>query len=126
MIRENELSKIAVNLAFNIHKEYGPGLFENIYESIFCYELDKMGLVYLRQNGVRIIHKGADMGIGYYPDIVIEGKLILELKSVELLADVHYKQLLTYLRLSNIKLGLLINFNVPLIKNGLHRIVNNL
>jgi GxxExxY protein len=73
-----------------------------------------------------VIHRGIDMGFGFIPDMVIDNKLILEFKSVETLAEVHYKQLLTYLRITGIKLGLLINFNVPLIKNGLHRIVNNL
>ena len=81
---------------------------------------------YLRQTGIKVIHEGVDMGMGFIPDIIIDNKLILELKSVETLAEVHYKQLLTYLRLTKLKLGLLINFNVPLIKNGIHRIVNNL
>jgi GxxExxY protein len=76
--------------------------------------------------GIKVIHEGIDMGIGFIPDLVVGNKLIVELKSVEALAEVHYKQILTYLRLTNLKLGLLINFNVPLIKNGIHRIVNNL
>ena len=79
-----------------------------------------------RQEGVRVIHEGVDMGIGFIPDIVVGNKLIMDFKSVESLAEVHHKQLLTYLRLSNMKLGLLVNFNVRLIKDGIHRIVNNL
>ena len=75
---------------------------------------------------MKVIHKGRDMGIGFIPDLIIDKKVIIELKSIENLAEVHYKQLLTYLRITNLKLGLLINFNVPLIKNGIHRIVNNL
>jgi len=123
---ENELAKIAVNICFTIHKEYGPGLFESVYEGIFVYEWQKTNIPFVHQQGIKVIHRGIDMGFGFIPDMVIDNKLILEFKSVETLAEVHYKQLLTYLRLTGIKLGLLINFNVPLIKNGLHRIVNNL
>jgi GxxExxY protein len=123
---ENELAKLAVNICFNIHKEYGPGLFESVYEGIFVYEWEKLDISFTHQQGIKVIHHGVDMGIGFVPDLILENKLILEFKSVETLADVHYKQLLTYLRLTNIKLGLLINFNVPLIKDGIHRIVNNL
>ncbi|MBP6431885.1 MAG: GxxExxY protein [Ferruginibacter sp.] len=123
---ENEISKIVVDLCFKIHKQYGPGLFESVYEEIFCYEWNKLELQFVRQKGIKVIHDGIDMGIGFIPDIVVCNKVILELKSVESLAEVHYKQLLTYLKLTDLKLGLLINFNVPLIKNGIHRIVNNL
>ncbi len=123
---ENEIAKIAVNICFNIHKEYGPGLFESVYEEIFSFEWSETKIPYVRQQGIRVIHKGIDMGIGFVPDIVLDNKVILEFKSVEELAQVHYKQLLTYLRLTDLKLGLLINFNIPLIKDGIHRIVNNL
>lgn len=123
---ENEISKNVVNVCFKIHTMYGPGLFESVYEQIFCYEWDKTSIPYSRQCGIKVIHEGNDMGIGFIPDIIIANKVILELKSVENLAEVHYKQLLTYLRLTNLKLGLLINFNTPLIKNGIHRLVNNL
>ena len=80
----------------------------------------------MRQKGIKVIHKGVDMGIGFKPDLIVGNKLILELKSVERLEEVHYKQLLTYLKLTNLKLGLLINFKVPLIKDGIHRLVNKL
>lgn len=123
---ENELSKIAVDVCFKIHQQYGPGLFESVYEEIFCYEWRKTGIDIRRQQGIKVVHEGVDMGMGFIPDVIVGNKLILELKSVETLAEVHYKQLLTYLRLTKMKLGLLINFNVPLIKNGIHRIVNNL
>ena len=123
---ENELAKIAVDICFKIHNQYGPGLFESVYEEIFYYEWNKTGMDIRRQQGIRVIHEGVDMGIGFVPDIIAGNKLILEFKSVETLAEVHYKQLLTYLRLTDLKLGLLVNFNVPLIKNGIHRIVNNL
>ncbi|MEO8406053.1 MAG: GxxExxY protein [Chitinophagaceae bacterium] len=123
---ENELAKIAVDTCFRIHNQYGPGLYESVYERIFCHEWNKTDIEIRNQQGIKVIHEGIDMGIGFIPDIVIGGKVILELKSVEALAEVHHKQLLTYLRLTNLKLGLLVNFNVPLIKNGIHRIVNNL
>lgn len=101
-------------------------MFESFYENIFCYEWDKNSIPYRRQCGIRVIHEGNDMGMGFIPDIIIDNKVILELKSVETLGEVHYKQLLTYLRISNLKLGFLINFNTSLIKNGIHRVVNNL
>ena len=123
---ENEISKQIVDLCFKIHKHYGAGLFESVYEEIFCYEWNKLELSFVRQKGIKVIHEGIDMGIGFIPDLIVCNKVIIELKSVETLAEVHYKQLLTYLRITNLKLGLLINFNVPLIKDGIHRIVNNL
>lgn len=123
---ENELSKLVVDTCFKIHMLYGPGLFESVYEEIFFYEWNKLDIEIIRQRGIRVIHEGVDMGIGFIPDLIVGGKVILELKSVEKLAEVHYRQLLTYLRLTNLKLGLLINFNVPLMKEGIHRIVNNL
>jgi GxxExxY protein len=126
MYSENDLAKKAVDVCFKIHTLYGPGLFESVYEEIFCHEWNKSTVPYKRQCGIKVIHEGIDMGIGFVPDIILDNKIILEIKSVETLAEVHYKQLLTYLRLTKLKLGLLINFNVPLIKNGIHRIVNNL
>ncbi|MEO6670449.1 MAG: GxxExxY protein [Ferruginibacter sp.] len=125
-MNENEISSIMVDLCYKIHKQYGPGLFESVYEEIFSYEWSKKELGIVRQKGIKVIHEGVDMGIGFIPDLIVCGKVIIELKSVEALAEVHYKQLLTYLRITNLKLGLLVNFNVPLIKDGIHRIVNNL
>ena len=126
MLTENEISKIAVDICFKIHQQYGPGLFESVYEEIFCYEWSKTGIPFVRQMGVPLIHEQIKMDIGFRADIIINNKVILELKSIEALAPVHFKQLLTYLKLSDIKLGLLINFNVNLIKDGIHRIVNKL
>ena len=125
-MNENDIAKIAVDICFRIHKQYGPGLFESVYEEIFCYECNKMELPFVRQKGIKVIHDGVDMGIGFIPDLIIGSKVILELKSIEALAEVHYKQLITYLKLTDLRLGLLINFKVPLIKYGIHRIVNNL
>jgi GxxExxY protein len=123
---ENEISKVVVDLCFRIHKQYGPGLFESVYEEIFCYELAKTGLNFKRQHPVPLVHEEIKMEVGFRADVIVEQKVIVELKSIEALADVHYKQVQTYLKLSGCKLGLLINFNVPLIKDGIHRIVNNL
>ncbi|MDX1936986.1 MAG: GxxExxY protein [Flavihumibacter sp.] len=125
-MNENEISKVVVDLCFRIHKQYGPGLFESVYEEIFCYKLGKASLNFYRQHPVPLIHEEIKMEVGFRADVIVEEKVIIELKSVEALADVHYKQVLTYLKLSGCKLGLLINFNVPLIKDGIHRIVNNL
>ena len=126
MLTENEISKIVVDSCFKIHEQYGPGLFESVYEEIFCYEFSKTGIPFARQMGVPLIHEQIKMDIGFRADIIIDKKVILELKSIEALAPVHFKQVLTYLKLTDIKLGLLINFNVTLIKDGIHRIVNKL
>lgn len=125
-MNENELSKIIVNTAFQIHTKLGPGLLESVYEEIMNYELIKQGLKVERQKPIPVIWNELKMEIGFRYDLMVENKIIIELKSVETLALVHPKQLLTYLRLTNCKLGLLINFNEPLIKNGITRIVNNL
>ena len=123
---ENEISKLVVDLCFRIHKQYGPGLFESVYEEIFCYEWTKTGILFKRQYPVPLIHEEIKMEVGFRADVIINDKVIVELKSIEALADIHYKQVQTYLKLTDLKLGLLVNFNVPLIKDGIHRIVNNL
>lgn len=123
---ENEISKLVVDLCFRIHKQYGPGLFESVYEEIYCYEWLKTGIPFNRQKAVPLIHEEIKLEIGFRADVIIDNKVILELKSVEALADIHYRQVQTYLKLTRLKLALLINFNVPLIKDGIHRIVNNL
>jgi GxxExxY protein len=123
---ENEISKLVVDLCFKIHSKYGPGLFESVYEEIFNYEWSKNGVQFKRQQAIPLIHEAIKMEVGFRADFVIEDKVIIEFKSIEALANVHFKQVQTYLKLTNMKLGLLVNFNVPLIKNGIHRIVNNL
>jgi len=123
---ENEISKLVVDLCFKIHKQYGSGLFESVYEEIFCYEWRKNRIPFTRQQDIPLVHEEIKMEAGFRADFIIDNKVIIELKSIEALAPVHYKQLLTYLKLTNIKLGLLINFNVDLIKDGMHRVVNNL
>lgn len=123
---ENELAKIVVNLCLKIHRELGPGLLESIYEEVICFELAILGLKFTRQQGIVVKYQGLRMDLGFRADIIVEDKLILELKSVEMIAPVHSKILLSYLRLADKKLGLLINFNVDLIKNGIKRVVNHL
>jgi GxxExxY protein len=123
---ENEISRIVFDLCIKIHRKYGPGLFESVYEEIFCYELTKLKIKFVRQHPIPVVHEEVKLEIGFRADIIIENKVILELKSVESIADVHYKQLLTYLKLTDLKLGMLINFNVALIKDGIHRIANKL
>ena len=123
---ENEISKLVVDLCFRIHKQYGPGLFESVYEEIFNYEWSKTGIPFTRQQGIPLVHEEIRMEAGFRADFIIQSRVIVELKSIEALAPVHYKQVITYLKLTNLKLGMLVNFNVNLIKNGIHRIVNNL
>ena len=123
---ENEIAKIIVNTCYNIHVELGPGLLESVYEEILCYELKNQGLGVERQKPIPVFWKKIKMNIGFRADLIVEHKVIVELKSVEVLAPVHPKQLLTYLRITGLKLGLLVNFNEKLIKNGITRIVNNL
>ncbi|MDO8993383.1 GxxExxY protein [Daejeonella sp.] len=123
---ENEISLIIVNTAYHVHYTLGPGLLESVYEEIMYYELCKQGFHVERQQSIPIIWDELKMEIGFRADLIVESKVIVELKSVETIASVHPKQLLTYLKVTGIKLGLLINFNEPFIKNGITRIVNNL
>jgi GxxExxY protein len=126
-MNENELSKVVLDVAFNVHKELGPGLFESVYEAIMAYELiNEYKLTVHRQRAIPVIWKDVKLELGFRSDLIVEEKLIVEIKSIEALAPVHAKQLLTHLRLTNIKLGLLINFNEALLKSGIKRIVNNL
>ena len=121
---ENEISKIVFESALKIHKVLGPGLLESAYEECLFYELKKYDLKVEKQKQLPLIYEEVRLDVGYRIDIIIEDKFIVEVKSVEALTDVHLAQLLTYLRLSNCKLGLLINFNVSLLKNGVKRVIN--
>ena len=123
---ENEISRIIVGAALKVHKSLGPGLLESAYEECLYYELQKQGLSVQKQKPLPLIYEEVKLEIGYRIDLIVENKVIIEIKSVEALHDVHMAQILTYLKLSNCKLGLLINFNVSLIKNGIRRVVNNL
>ncbi|WP_281637090.1 GxxExxY protein [Flavobacterium marginilacus] len=123
---ENELSKIVFNCALKVHQALGPGLLESAYQECLFYELKKSGLEIQKQQALPLFYEEVKLDVGYRLDIIVENKLILEIKSVDALNDIHFAQLLTYLKLTNCKLGLLINFNVLLIKNGVKRVVNNL
>jgi len=123
---ENELSRIVFDCALKVHQNLGPGLLESAYEECLFYELRKTGLFVEKQKALPLVYEQVRLDIGYRVDIIIENKLILEIKAVESLNDVHFAQLLTYLKLTKCKLGLIINFNVSLIKNGIKRIANNL
>lgn len=118
VITENEISKIVANTAFKIHSQYRPGLFESVYEELLRYELIKEGLQLRSQVPIPLVHEEIKLEAGFRADIIVEHKVLIEIKSVEAIVPVHQKQVLTYLRLANLKLGLLINFNVALIKDG--------
>lgn len=123
---ENDLSREIVDAAFHIHQELGPGLLESVYEAILARELTKRGLRVVRQHPVPIVYDGLEFDEGFRADLIVDDLVIVELKSVEQLAPTHKKQLLTYLRLADKRLGLLINFGAVLIKDGIHRVVNGL
>ena len=123
---ENEISKIVFDCVLKVHKSLGPGLLESAYEECLYYELKKFDLIVKKQKPLPLIYEDVKLEIGYRVDIIIDNKVILEIKSVDALNDIHLAQILTYLKLSDCKLGMLINFNVTLIKNGIRRVVNNL
>lgn len=123
---ENEIAKIIFDSALDVHKALGAGLLESSYEECLYYELIQKGLYVEKQKALPLVYKDVKLDIGYRVDLFIEKKVIVEIKSVEALNDIHLAQILTYLKLSNCKLGLLINFNVALLKEGVRRVVNNL
>ncbi len=123
---ENEIAKEIVDAAYKIHTTLGPGLLESVYEVALAYELEQRGLSVARQQPIPIVYESVTFDEGFRADLVVENKVIVELKSVEQIAPVHSKQLLTYLRLTDMHLGLLINFGTALIKDGIKRIVNKL
>ena len=124
-MHENDITKTIISVAYKIHTTLGPGLFESVYETIMEYELVKKHKFHvIRQFPIPVIWENDKMGLGFRTDLIVENKVIVELKSIECLSPVHYKQMLTYLRLSGIKVGLLINFNEELLKTGIKRIIN--
>lgn len=125
-MRENEIAKEIVDAAYKIHTTLEPGLLESVYETILAYELERRGLGVVRQQAIPVVYENVRLEEGFRADIIVASKVIIEIKSVEMLVPVHKKQLLTYLRLTNKRLGLLINFGSALIKDGIHRIANGL
>ena len=126
MLTENELSNIIIGESIYIHKTLGPGLLESVYKECLYYKLIKRELNIVKEKAVPLVFEEIKMECGYRADLIVENKVIVEIKCVDVLADIHKAQVLTYLRLTNLKLGLLINFNVVLLKDGIRRIVNNL
>ncbi len=123
---ENIISHNIVSTCFKIHKKLGPGLLESVYEEVLSYELSKLNYRIEQQKTIPLIYDNIKLDAGFRADIIIENKVIIEIKAIEVLAPIHKMQLLTYLRITELKLGLLINFNSEILKNGIKRIVNNL
>jgi len=125
-MHENEIAKHIVDAAYHIHVDKGPGLLESAYEAMLAYELEERGLQVVCQQPMPLVYHQVQLEVGYVADMVVEDKVIVELKSVQRVARVHYKQLLTYLRVSDKRLGLLINFGAERIGDGIKRVVNGL
>jgi GxxExxY protein len=125
-MHENEVAKVIVDAAFKIHTALGPGLLESVYRETLKYELEKRGLQVSKEVPITVIYESVRLEMGFKADLMVENLVVAELKSVEQIHPVHKKQLLTYLRLADKRLGLLINFSVPLIKDGIARVVNRL
>ena len=123
-MNENEIARLVVDAAVKVHSKLGPGLLESVYETVLAKELSGRGLMVMRQVPIPIQYEDLDFDEGFRADIIVEGKVILELKSVEQIAKVHYKQLFTYLKLADKRLGLLLNFGADLMKEGIKRIAN--
>jgi GxxExxY protein len=125
-VTENQIASVVVDGAVKIHKALGPGLLESVYKVTLAYELTRRGMRVITEQGLPVIYEGVQLDIGFRVDLLVDRKVIVEIKSVEALAPVHRKQLGTYLHLTGLHLGLLINFNVELIKDGIQRVVNRL
>ena len=121
---ENEIAKLVFESALKVHRALGPGLLESAYEECLFYELKNLGIKVEKQKPLPLIYEDVKMEVGYRVDLIVENKFIIEIKSVDALNDIHLAQILTYLKLSDCKLGMLINFNVTLIKNGIKRVIN--
>jgi GxxExxY protein len=125
-MNENEIAKEVVDAAYKIHTRFGPGLLESAYQVVLKYELEKRGLRVEAEKAIPLVYDGVHLGDGFRADLIVENKVIVELKSVENIHPVHKKQLFTYLVVADKRLGLLINFGASLIKDGISRVVNNL
>ncbi|MGQ0600392.1 MAG: GxxExxY protein [Anaerolineales bacterium] len=125
-MNENDIARIVVDAAFKIHKRLGPGLFESVYVAVLVYELTTRGLKVETEVPIPVVYEGVHLELGFRADIIVENKVIIEVKSIEQTAAVHKKQLITYLKVADKRLGLLINFGAPIIKDGITRVVNGL
>lgn len=122
-MKHQDITSSIIGICIKVHQALGPGLLESVYEAAICHELSKLGIPYSRQQPIPVIYDDVQLELGFRADIIVEGKVILELKSVETIAPVHPKILLTYMRLTNIEVGLLINFNEVLLRDGITRLV---
>lgn len=122
-MKHSDLTSTIIGICIKVHEKLGPGLLESVYEEIICYELKKQGLSFKRQQGIPVVYDNLKLELGFRANIIIENLIILELKSIDSIAPVHSKTVLTYMRLTNIEVGLLINFNVSLLKEGITRLV---
>ncbi len=120
----NAIFKDILDICFKIHTQYGPGMLESFYESVLCYELGKTGFAIQRQASIQVKHDGHEMGLGYRMDVLVEGEIVVELKSKADLSEADHKQILTHMKTANKRLGLLVNFGEAHLKNGIHRKVN--
>lgn len=126
LLTENELSNIIIGFAIEVHNQLGPGLLESAYQECLCYELINAGLDVKKEISLPIVYKGITLDHGYRIDLLVNNKVVIELKTVEQFTDVHFAQVLTYLKLGNYKLGLLLNFHVSSLKHGIKRVANQL
>jgi GxxExxY protein len=125
-MNENELSRIIIGKAIEVHRNLGPGLLESVYKECLFYELNNSGFYTIKERPVPLIYEDIELDCGYRIDILVENKVVIEIKSIDLLTQVHLAQILTYLKIGHFKLGLLINFNVVLLRDGIRRVVNDL
>jgi GxxExxY protein len=125
-MNENAIAQQIVDAAYRVHTVLGPGLLESVYKTALAYELEKRGLHVSREQAIPVVYENIQIHTGFYADLVVEDRVIVEVKAIEVIAPVHKSQLLTHLKLADKRLGLLINFNVALIKQGITRIVNGL
>lgn len=121
----NEITSIIIEESIKIHSDLGPGLFESVYEEVLYYRLSKREITVQKQVAIPVYYEEVKMEVGFRADLIVDNRVVVEVKSIEAVAPVHHKQLLTYLKLTGLKVGLLINFNEALLKNGIKRIVNN-
>ncbi len=124
MLQDENLTETIIGAAIEVHRELGPGLLESAYEECLCVELNNRGMLLARQVALPVLYKGIKLDCGYRLDIVVENRVLIELKSIESILPIHKAQLLTYLKLSGLKVGLLLNFNVAVLKNGILRLVH--
>lgn len=122
-MKHEDLTSIIISICIKIHKDLGPGLLESVYEEILCYELIKQGIPFTRQQGIPIVYEDVKLELGFRSDVVVDNKVLVELKSVESVPPVYAKKVLTYLRFTGVEVGLLINFHVALLKDGITRLM---